>query len=66
MGLDQPDYINAVVQVETDLGPEQLFLELQEIERRHGREEQHEHWGVHGRWIWIFSYGGRSASTTEP
>lgn len=43
-GLDQPDYINAVVQVETDLGPEQLFLELQEIERRHGREEQHEHW----------------------
>ena len=43
-GLDQPDYINAVVQVETDLGPEQLFQELQEIERRHGRERQQERW----------------------
>ncbi len=43
-GLDQPDYINAVVQVETDLGPDQLFHELQEIERQHGRERKHEHW----------------------
>ena len=43
-GLDQPDYINAVVQVETDLGPEQLLHELQEIERRHGRERQQERW----------------------
>ena len=43
-GLDQPDYINAVVQVETDLEPEQLLHELQGIERQHGREEQHEHW----------------------
>ena len=43
-GLDQPDYINAVVQVETDLEPEQLLHELQEIERQHGRKEQREHW----------------------
>ncbi len=43
-GLDQPDYINAVVQVETDLAPEQLLHELQGIERQHGREEPHEHW----------------------
>ena len=43
-GLDQPDYINAAVQVETELEPEQLLRELQEIERQHGREEKHEHW----------------------
>ena len=43
-GLDQPDYVNAVVQVETDLGPEQLFHELQEIEHQHGRMREHEHW----------------------
>ena len=43
-GLDQPDYVNAVVRVETDLEPEQLFHELQEIERRHGREERSERW----------------------
>ena len=43
-GLDQPDYINAVVQVETDLQPEQLLHELQVIERQHGREEKHGHW----------------------
>ncbi len=43
-GLDQPDYINAVVQVETDLEPEQLLHELQAIERQHGRKEQRERW----------------------
>lgn len=43
-GLDQPDYVNAVVQVETDLKPEQLLHELQVIERQHGREEQRERW----------------------
>ena len=43
-GLDQPDYINAVVQVETDLEPEQLLSELQVIERQHGRKGQRERW----------------------
>ena len=42
--LDQPDYINAVVQIETDLEPEQLLHELQAIERQHGRKEQRERW----------------------
>ena len=42
--MDQPDYINAVVRIETDLEPEQLLLELQQIERQHGRKERHEPW----------------------
>lgn len=34
---DQPDFINAVVQVATHLGPRVLLEALLEIERRHGR-----------------------------
>ncbi len=35
---DQPDFINAVVLIETDLSPHQLLLELQMIELSHQRE----------------------------
>ncbi len=45
-GLDQPDYVNAVVRVETDLKPEQLFREMREIERRHGKERGAERWAA--------------------
>jgi len=34
----QPDFINAVVQLETGLPAERLLGELQAIEQRHGRE----------------------------
>jgi len=34
----QPDFINAVAQLETGLPAEGLLAELQEIETRHGRE----------------------------
>jgi len=33
----QPDFINAVAQLETGLPAERLFAELQDIEARHGR-----------------------------
>jgi 2-amino-4-hydroxy-6-hydroxymethyldihydropteridine diphosphokinase len=35
---DQPDFVNAVAQLETGLPAERLLAELQEIEKRHGRE----------------------------
>ena len=35
---DQPDFINAVAQLETGLPAERLLAELQELERRHGRK----------------------------
>jgi len=35
---DQPDFLNAVVQLDTELAPEALLDHLQEIENRHGRE----------------------------
>ncbi len=35
--VDQPDFINAVAQVETDLAPRALLMALLDIEHRHGR-----------------------------
>lgn len=36
--VDQPDFINAVAQVETRLAPRALLAALLDIEHRHGRE----------------------------
>ena len=41
----QPDYLNAVVSVETELPPLTLLQALQEIERQYGRKRG-EHWGA--------------------
>ncbi len=42
--VDQSDFINAVVLIETDLSPHLLLKELQAIEKDMGRE-RHIHWG---------------------
>ena len=36
--LDQPDFLNAAVAVETDLGPEELLALCKDVERRLGRD----------------------------
>jgi 2-amino-4-hydroxy-6-hydroxymethyldihydropteridine diphosphokinase len=36
--LDQPDFLNAVVEIETELDPEELLGRCKEIESRLGRE----------------------------
>lgn len=36
-----PDYINAVVEVSTGLSPQELLLELQQLEQAAGRERPH-------------------------
>ncbi|PCJ30921.1 MAG: 2-amino-4-hydroxy-6-hydroxymethyldihydropteridine diphosphokinase [Gammaproteobacteria bacterium] len=41
---DQPDYINAVVEVETSLSPHELLDKLQQIEQEQGRIRLR-HWG---------------------
>ena len=35
--LDQPDFLNAVAEVETELGPEELLVECKRIEAELGR-----------------------------
>jgi 2-amino-4-hydroxy-6-hydroxymethyldihydropteridine diphosphokinase len=37
--LDQPDFLNAAVEIETDLDPEQLLDLCKEVERALGREQ---------------------------
>src|SRR5258706_968273 len=40
-GLAQPEFVNAVAQIETRAGPRELLDRLLEIERAHGRERDH-------------------------
>lgn len=42
---DQPDYINAVAELETELEPVQMLLELQNLEHQHQRVRHAEQWG---------------------
>lgn len=43
---DQPDYINAVAQLTTQLEAEALLDQLQAIEKAHGRRRDGERWGA--------------------
>jgi 2-amino-4-hydroxy-6-hydroxymethyldihydropteridine diphosphokinase len=36
-GLGQPDFVNAVAEIETRLGPDELLTRLLDVERDHGR-----------------------------
>lgn len=42
---DQPDYVNAVAALDTELAPARLLHELQALERRHGRTRGGVRWG---------------------
>lgn len=42
---DQPDFINAVACLETELGPHALLSALQGIEQQHGRRRDGPRWG---------------------
>lgn len=43
---DQPDYMNAVAKLSTELAPLELLDTLQEIEHRAGRERKGNRWGA--------------------
>lgn len=53
---DQPDYVNAVCQVEVGLTPQALLAECQQIERNMGRIKKR-HWGERTIDIDILLYG---------
>ncbi|WP_163133245.1 2-amino-4-hydroxy-6-hydroxymethyldihydropteridine diphosphokinase [Agarivorans sp. Alg241-V36] len=54
---DQPDYLNAVIQLETDLGPLALLDLCQKIEQEQGRERKDERWGPRTIDLDILLYG---------
>ena len=44
--IEQDDFLNAVIAIETQLNPSQLLAQLQAIENHHGRQRHHQiHWG---------------------
>ncbi len=53
---DQPDYINAVVALDTELSPHDLLDCLQQIEQQHGRVRER-HWGERTLDLDILLYG---------
>ncbi len=54
---DQPDYVNAVMCVATDLPPIDLLRCLQRIENDHGRVRKTERWGARTLDLDILIYG---------
>ena len=54
---DQPDYINAVVALETRLSPEALLKALQDLEKTQGRERSRIQWGARIIDLDILLYG---------
>jgi len=61
---DQPEYINAVMAVETGLPPLELLHALQHIELAHGRVRARR-WGERTLDLDILLYGDRQINTTE-
>ncbi len=61
---DQPDYINAVMCIKTDLTPHELLKQLQAIENRQGRVRL-QRWGARTLDLDILLYGNDSISTED-
>lgn len=59
---DQPDFINAVVEVTTELSAEQLLAELQKIENKQGRARS-QHWGARTLDLDILLFGSEVINT---
>ncbi len=60
---DQPNFINAVVLVETILTAHELLKSLQQIEEQHGRERKGKRWGPRTLDLDLILYGKKSIST---
>jgi 2-amino-4-hydroxy-6-hydroxymethyldihydropteridine diphosphokinase len=62
--LDQPRFLNAVIEVETELSPEELLRVAKGIERQLGRQRRHRN-GPREIDIDILRYGGVQLDTPE-
>lgn len=60
---DQPDYLNAVVALETQLSPEALLAQTQHIELMQGRERKAERWGPRTLDLDILLFGQMTVNT---
>lgn len=62
---DQEDFINQVIEIETELEPLDLLHRLQEIEIKLGRQRHHEQWGPRIIDLDVLLYGRESISQAE-
>lgn len=63
--VEQPDYVNAVVSINTALAPLVLLQALQAIERQQGRERTGEKWGPRVLDLDLLLYGNQIITTAE-
>jgi len=62
---NQPDYVNAVVEIATSLSPEGLFDKLQVIEKMHGRVRSGVRWSARPLDLDILLYGEKVIRSEE-
>jgi 2-amino-4-hydroxy-6-hydroxymethyldihydropteridine diphosphokinase len=63
---DQPDYVNAVAELVTDLGVQDLLAQLQAIERKHGRDRSASlRWGPRTLDLDILVFGALQIQTDK-
>lgn len=62
---DQPDYVNAVAELETSLTPEILLDQLQRIELEQGRQRKDERWGPRTLDLDILLFGQQHIDTAR-
>src|SRR5918992_2233687 len=64
-GQNQPAFLNAALEMETDLDPHALLTALKEIERRLGRAPDERRWGPRVIDLDILSFDGRCVADTD-
>jgi len=64
-GVEQPNFLNQVLEVDTDLQPRALLAVAKEIESRAGRQPGGERWGPRELDVDILLYGHLSIDTPE-
>jgi len=62
---DQPEYVNAVMVIETDLAPLKLLHALHEIELAHGRVRGNQRWGARTLDLDLLLYGDQQINLPE-
>ena len=60
---DQPDYVNAVAALDTQLSAEHLLDALQQIEQQQGRQRKADRWGPRTLDLDILLYGNKVINT---
>ncbi len=64
-GIEQPDFVNAVAAVLTQLDPADLLAALHEIETAHGRERDDTRWGPRVLDLDLLVYSDRQVETSN-